>query len=222
MWNILNKEALFILEKTGVFLKGHFILTSGLHSGEYVDKVKLLNCPLLTVDLANLMARYIVFFKNIKDFNVVVSPAIGGAFLGFEVALICTSDAYLGRTIKFAFTEKKEGKMVLGRDQEEVLKDQTAIIVEDIFTTGGSARGTLEIVKGLAKEVSLVIGVLNRGGITSKEMLGYPLMALVNRKIESWREEECPLCKKGIQITRYPGHGWEYLQKEQSASAAVA
>lgn len=129
-----NEEVLDIFKKTGAFLEGHFILTSGNHSPHYFQCAKVLQYPEYNTLFSNEIANY---FSNQK-IDVVISPAIGGIVLGTEVGRILNA-----RTI---FTERENGKMTLRRGFE-IIENENVLICEDVVTTGGSVFEIIDIVK---------------------------------------------------------------------------
>jgi orotate phosphoribosyltransferase len=130
--------------QTGAYLRGHFRLTSGLHSPEYLQCALVLQYPNHAERFGQLLAAE---FRRLGDIHVVAAPAIGGLIVGHEVARA------LGA--RFIFTERDaSGAMVLRRGFT-LEPGETAVVVEDVVTTGGSSREVIEILKGAG---ALVIG----------------------------------------------------------------
>jgi len=121
------KESLKILKETDALLEGHFILSSGLHSEKYVQCAKLLSKPDKAKELCISLAENIK--KNFKGIDLILSPAIGGIVIGYEIGRILN--------IETIFAERVSGNFVLRRGFE-VKKDQKVLIVEDVITTGKS------------------------------------------------------------------------------------
>tara|TARA_B100000519_G_C14240104_1_gene436841 strand:+ start:1167 stop:1739 length:573 start_codon:yes stop_codon:yes gene_type:complete len=131
----LNKEKIIdIFESTGALLKGHFVLSSGLHSDTYFQCAKVLQFP----EYLQLFAKMICteFADNRPD--LVISPAIGGIVIGTEV----------GRQfgVRTVFSERKQKKMIIRRGFE-ILPNEKVLVVEDVITTGGSVNEVIEILK---------------------------------------------------------------------------
>lgn len=181
-----EKEIMKILEETGVICRGHFELTSGLHSGMYLQCAKILQFPHLASKLAKEIA------KNFNDIDVVVSPAIGGIIIGYAVAneLNC----------RMIFTEREMGEMVLRRNFS-IKPDERVLIVEDVITTGGSVKEVIDVVNRNRGKVVGVASLIDRGG---DKVFYDDLKSLVNLKIESYRSEVCPLCKDKMLLVK-PG-----------------
>ena len=178
-----------ILEDSRALLSGHFKLTSGRHSDRYIEKIKIINQPDKVVELCKSLTERL---KDI-DCDIVVGPAMGGIVLAFEVA------KNLGK--KFVFTQRKDGKMTI-RSGFEVKAGNKAIIIEDIVTTGGSVREVIDILLSKGVKVEAIGLIADRTG--GKIDFGVRKEALLEIKIESWKEDVCPLCKKGIPLTK-PG-----------------
>jgi orotate phosphoribosyltransferase len=178
-----------IFEECGAILKGHFLLTSGLHSPIYVEKFRILENPHITSEICKDLAGK---FKGEKV-ELVIGPMTGGIIISYELAKIFG--------VKSIFTERKDGKMILRRGFR-IKKGQRVLIAEDIITTGGSIKEVLEIVKSLEGEVVGVAALVDRSG--GKVSFGAPLRAILNLDIEVYQPDECPLCKEGLPLTK-PG-----------------
>ncbi|MFA6720929.1 MAG: orotate phosphoribosyltransferase [Candidatus Cloacimonadaceae bacterium] len=178
-----------ILVANGAILEGHFLLTSGKHSGTYVEKIRLLQDPasaaLVCEMLADLLEPY--------DFDTVAGPAYGGIVLAFEVARL------LGKN--FIFSQRQDGRMAIrgGFDLSQV---ENAVVVEDIVTTGGSVREVLACLQQKGVKVQAVAGIVDRSGGTAD--FGCPFSSLLKMDIPVWDADACPLCASGIPLTR-PG-----------------
>lgn len=177
-----EKDVLALFDKYGALLKGHFKLSSGLHSEKYLQCALLLQYPGEAAKLAGAIAAN---FKGNK-IDVVIGPALGGVTLAYEVARA------LG--VKGLFTERQEGKMVLRRGFS-IDKGEKVLVVEDVITTGGSTKEVIEVVKSFG---GVVIGV---GSIIDRSEnvvdFGAPFKALAKIKVETFKEDTCPMCKKG-------------------------
>lgn len=177
-----------LLIKTGAIMDGHFLLTSGLHSPHYVEKFNVLQQPKYTQQLCEAMA------EKFKDANIetVVGPMTGGILLAHE-----TGKALGTRAI---FTERVDGKMTFRRGFS-LHEGERVLIVEDIVTTGGSIKEVIEVVKahgGVPVAVSMLV---DRSG--GKADFGdVPSTALLHMDVETYKPEECPLCKQGVPMTK--------------------
>nr|WP_245669676.1 orotate phosphoribosyltransferase [Desulfuribacillus alkaliarsenatis] len=184
-------QILEILKETNVLQTGHFSLTSGKHSAEYMQCAQVLQYPDQASKLCNEFAEFIK--ENNISVDLVVGPATGGIILAFETARL------LGT--KTMFAERENGKMVFRRGFF-VEPGQKVFIVEDVITTGGSVKEVIEIVQ---EQGGIVVGVgvlVNR----SPEPVDYgvPLKSLLKIQIETYNPETCPLCAKGVEMKK-PG-----------------
>ena len=177
-----------VLEEHGALLNGHFRLSSGRHSSQFVQKFRILEQPVLVERVAReIIAR---LHPEINP-NVVVSAAVGGIILGYEVA------RQLG--VRAIFVEKEAGTPRLRRGFVLEPGDR-ALVVEDVVTTGGSVREVLDVVRASGAE-AVALGVIVRREPVD---FGVPTIALLELPIASYAPEECPQCKAGEPVTE-PG-----------------
>lgn len=176
------------LEEKGALLSGHFKLSSGRHSAQFIQKFRILEHPQLVERIA---AEMIARLPQSPRPNVVVSAAVGGIVLGYEVA------RQLG--VRSIFVEKEDGVPTLRRGFALGPQDG-ALVVEDVVTTGLSVKEVLDIVR---KSGAAAVGL---GVIVRREPVefGLPTVALIDLPIASFAPEECPKCKAGEPITE-PG-----------------
>ena len=185
---LTEKEVEDLLIETSAIMEGHFLLTSGLHSPRYVEKFNVLQKPVYTEKLCKAMA------EKFKDANIetVVGPVTGGILLAHE-----TGKALGTRAI---FTERENGKMTFRRGFK-LHEGERVLIVEDIVTTGGSIREAIDVVKengGIPVAVSMLV---DRSG--GKATFGdVPATALLHMDVQTYKPEECPLCKAGVPMTK--------------------
>lgn len=184
-----QKEVFDIFEKAGALLKGHFLLSSGLHSDTYFEKFQVLQYPQYVESLCRKMAS---LFRD-DHVELVVGPTIGGVIIAYEVARhlkvrsIYAEPGDEGRIFKRGFSIKK-GERVL--------------IVDDILTTGGSAREVVQLVEKHQGSIQGVGLLLDRSG--GKVKFDYPLRVLATTDVTNYPPEKCPLCKKGEPLVK-PG-----------------
>ncbi len=178
-----------LLKKTGGLLEGHFLLSSGLHSPKYLQCAKMLQHPEYAQSLAEELSKN---FRSTK-IDVVVGPAIGGIVIAHEVARV------LGA--RCIFTEREGGKMCLRRGFR-IEKDEKILVVEDVITTGGSILETIKVVESFDGEVVGVATLIDRSG--GKVDLGIFLTTLLKLEIETFTQDTCPLCQKGLSLIK-PG-----------------
>ncbi|MGI5901255.1 MAG: orotate phosphoribosyltransferase [Desulfitobacteriia bacterium] len=183
-------EILQMFIDSGALLKGHFLLTSGKHSGEYMQCAQVLQYPDKAALLASELAKK---FKGLAV-ETVVGPAMGGIIVAHEMGKA------LG--VRAIFTERKNGEMTLRRGFK-LRKEEKVLVVEDVISTGGSVREVLEIVRALGAEPVGVGVLVDRSG--GKVSFGdLPLHSLVKTNIEAYDPESCPLCKEGLKAEK-PG-----------------
>lgn len=183
-----QEEVRALLVKTGAIMDGHFLLTSGLHSPHYVEKFNVLQHPAYTAQLCAAMAEK---FKD-AQIETVVGPVTGGILLAHE-----TGKSLGTRAI---FTERVDGKMTFRRGFS-LHKGERVLIVEDIVTTGGSIKEVIEVVKAAGAVPVAVSMLVDRSG--GKADFGdVPAAALLAMDVETYAPESCPLCAKGIPMTK--------------------
>jgi len=179
---------------TGAYLRGHFRLTSGLHSPEYLQCALVLQHPRHAEHFGRLLAAEFRRLEPTLHIGIVAAPAIGGLIIGHEVA------RPLGA--RFIFTERDgAGKMVLRRGFT-VEPGETAVVVEDVVTTGGSSREVIDILKDLGARVIGAGSIIDRSG--GAVDLGVPRVALKTLQVVAYAPEDCPLCRAGSPVVK-PG-----------------
>lgn len=175
-----------LLEQTGALLTGHFRLSSGLHSANYVQ------CALLLEDPRNAKAIGEALGTRLRELGAqrVVAPALGGVIIGYTVAEALE--------LPFVFTERKEGQMTLRRGFH-IGDGERVVIVEDVVTTGKSTRETADVI---AKHAGRVVGfasILNRSG-RANPFDPDPYEALLALDFATHEESACPLCASGVPL----------------------
>ena len=187
MNQIFDQETLLkIFYKTEAILKGHFKLSSGLHSDTYIQCAKVMQYPELNSIIAGIIADK---FRDVR-LDGVIGPAIGGIILSYEVA------RKLG--VKGIFAEREEGKMKLRRGFE-INKGENYLIVEDVITTGGSVKEIIELIKEREASIAGVASIIDRSG--GKVKLHPRQYSILVFNIKNYKPEGCPLCKQGIPLT---------------------
>jgi len=180
--------------ETGAYLRGHFRLTSGLHSPEYLQCALVLQHPKHAEHFGEKLAAEFRRMAAPAKIGIVASPAIGGLIIGHEVARA------LGA--RFIFTERDaSGKMVLRRGFS-VTAGEAAVVVEDVVTTGGSLREVVDILREAGVRVVAAGSIIDRSGGTAD--LGVPRVALKTLEVVAYREEDCPMCRAGSPVVK-PG-----------------
>jgi len=183
-----------LFHKTGAYLTGHFRLTSGLHSSEYLQCALVLAHPKYAERLGASLAGKLQAIAPSQKISVVVAPAMGGLIVGHEVARA------LG--VRFLFTERDGGgKMVLRRGFAIDPFDH-AVVVEDVITTGGSSREVIDLLHAAGASVIGAGSVVDRSG--GRADLGVKRTALVTMSVISYSEDVCPMCREGLPVQK-PG-----------------
>ena len=182
-----------LFRETGAYLSGHFRLTSGLHSPEYLQCALVLQHPAHAERLGAQLAANLREIAGTEKIGVVVSPAVGGLIIGHEVARA------LG--VRFIFTERDAGKMVLRRGFS-LQPAEVAVVVEDVITTGGSTREVVDLLKAAGARPVAVGSIIDRSA--GKADVGVPRVALATLEVVANPPESCPLCAQGLPVTK-PG-----------------
>ena len=191
--SMTTDEVLKIYEETHALLKGHFRLSSGRHSDRYLQSALVMQYPAQAEKLCRALA------EKVKPLHprFILSPAMGGLFVGHELARA------LG--IRHLFTERnKETDAMELRRGFTVEKGETFFAVEDIITTGKSVKESIQVVEALGAKAVGVGCLIDRTGGESAQVFNVPVVALASLKVESWEEKDCPLCKQGLPVVK-PG-----------------
>jgi orotate phosphoribosyltransferase len=186
----MNSEK--ILEQfrdTNALLEGHFILSSGLHSPQYLQCALALQYPMDAAKYGKAIAEHFVD----AGIETVASPAIGGLIIGYEVAKALN--------VQFIWTERKTGIMTLRRGFS-IKKDQNILAVEDVITTGGSIKECIDVLKENGGNVTNAASIIDRSG--GHADVGVPRISLVELDVPSYKPEDCPMCKDGTEAAK-PG-----------------
>ncbi len=179
----IQEQNIAIMKETDAFLEGHFLLTSGRHSGGYCQCAKLLRFP----DKAAKVLSTVV--DQIKDLGItkVCGPAMGGVIVSYEIARQLGTESI--------FTERKDGEMQLRRGFTVGAGDKI-LITEDVVTTGKSTMETVKVLESMGAQVIGVACIVDRRS-GSDCVLPFPVYSAVRLDIPNYLPEECPLCKEG-------------------------
>jgi len=172
-------------EETGALGKGHFRLSSGLHSDRYLQCARLLMWPERAEKAGRELAEKLAEFSA----GAVVSPALGGIVIGHEVARALGTRAL--------FAERKDGAFAFKRGFS-IAREEPIAVVEDVFTTGGSTREVCATVEAVGGRVVAVGSLVDRG--EAMDAFSVPARSLISLPIPAWFPENCPLCAKGIAL----------------------
>ena len=179
-----QEEVLSIFKKSDALLEGHFLLTSGLHSDRYLQCALVLQCPARALELGAALAEKLFTLAGKPDF--VIAPAIGGILVAHEVARAAG--------VRALFAERQDGTLKMRRGFE-IRPGEKAWVVEDVVTTGGSTKETMDVVTHAGGEVLAAGSLIDRSG--GRAGLGVPRTALAVLDVPAFTAQECPLCKTG-------------------------
>ena len=173
------KDSLKILKETNALLDGHFILSSGLHSAQYIQCAQLLSKPFKAEEFCKSLAKKITI--EFKEIDLILSPAIGGIVIGYEIGKLLKKETI--------FSERVNGEFKLRRDFS-IKKNSKVLIVEDVITTGKSCLESAELIKSARAEILGYACLINRSNGKSK--LEKKIISQVEINISSYKENELP------------------------------
>ena len=178
-----DNEILERLRDCGALLSGHFLLSSGAHSAEYVQCAKALQYP----GVAEELCRHMASFWRESEVDVVIGPAMGAVTLAYELARALNA--------RGLFAERIDGKMTLRRGFT-LGRDEGVLVVEDVLTTGGSAAEVIDqIVKPSDAQLVGLAAIIDRGG--APRFADMECHTLLKLDIPVYQPDACPLCKEG-------------------------
>ncbi len=184
-----SEEVIDRFRRTGALLEGHFVLSSGLHSTEYLQCALVLQYPAE----AEAMGRALADKFRRHNVETVVAPAIGGIVIGYEVARA------LG--VRSIWTEREAGSMTLRRGFQ-VRPGESVIVVEDVITTGGSTRETIDVMRAAGARVVGAASIIDRSG--GRADVSVPRIALATLDVPAVAASVCSLCARGVPAVK-PG-----------------
>ena len=173
------KESLKILKETNALLEGHFVLSSGLHSDKYVQCAQLLSKPNKAKEICLSLADKIK--ENFKSIDLIVSPAMGGVVIGYEIGRILDKETI--------FAERVNGKFELRRGFK-IKKDQKILIVEDVITTGKSGLECADMVSKLNGNVIGYACIIDRSN--DKSLIKKDFVSQIKIEIPTYNKNELP------------------------------
>jgi orotate phosphoribosyltransferase len=186
-----------LLEKVGAIRQGHFELTSGLHSATYVQCMQVLQYPAHAEQLGRALAAE---FMDLRV-DCVASPALGGVILGHEVARAIPKRAD-GTPVRAIFVERDANGSLTLRRGFRVEPGEHVLVVEDVWTTGGSTFETIRVLEEAGARIVAAGALIDRSG--GRIELPVRTEALMEMKIDSYDAADCPLCRVGSVATK-PG-----------------
>jgi orotate phosphoribosyltransferase len=177
-----SEEVLDIYRQTGALLTGHFLLSSGLHSEQYLQSALVLQEPDVATRLCAALAEH---FRK-ERIEAVIAPALGGVFVSHETARA------LG--VRALFAERVNGELTLRRGFT-IKPGERVLVVEDVITTGKSTKETIRVVEQAGGVAVAAASLVDRSG--GKAELGVPYKSLVTLNVPTYAPEACPLCRAG-------------------------
>ena len=184
-----NDEVIDRFRQTGALLEGHFQLSSGLHSSVYLQCAIALQATRDAIEFGAAIADLI----RDQKIETVASPAIGGLVIGYEVA------RQLG--VRFIWTERENGIMTLRRGFT-LRAAERLLVVEDVITTGGSTRDTIDVLRANGGDVIAAASIIDRSG--GRADVGVPRISLAQLDVAAVSPDECEACRRGEPVVK-PG-----------------
>lgn len=204
----IAEEALTSLKECAFVTNDHFVFASGLHGDSYFNKSAISIDTKLVSMVCLAMALSVVKFHP----DVVIAPAIGGIALSQWTAYHLSEMS--GKKILSVYAEKEgDDRFAIRRGYGKLIAGKKVLVVEDVLTTGSSVKKVIKAVRAAGGNVVATTVILNRGGITADDIDSPKLFSLLELDLNSWPEEDCPLCKKGVPINIEIGKGREFLER---------
>jgi len=187
------KDSLAVLKKTNALLDGHFVLSSGLHSAKYVQCAKLLSLPKYAKKICKSISQKIN--KKFKNFDLILSPAMGGIIIGYEIGRLLNKETI--------FCERVKGKFKLRRGFH-IKKNSRILIVEDVITTGKSSLECAKLIKKFNAKLLGFACIIDRSDNKTLKIKNKKIISQIKINIPSYNSKNIPIKLKNIPITK-PG-----------------
>lgn len=204
------QETSQLLARIGAVITGsHIVYTSGRHGSAYVNKDAIYPHTRETSQLCRAIAE--MFRGDAVD--VVLGPAVGGTILSQWAAHHLSEID--GREVLAVYADKDGDAFAIRRGYDRLIRGKRVLLVEDVLTTGGSAKKVVEVARATGAEVIGLGAICNRGSVTAKDLGDIPRFAsLLDVQLESWDASECPACQQGVPVNTSVGHGKEFLARQ--------
>tara|TARA_B100001057_G_scaffold407509_1_gene421423 strand:- start:597 stop:1184 length:588 start_codon:yes stop_codon:yes gene_type:complete len=184
------KKSLAVLKKTNALLEGHFILSSGLHSNRYIQCAKLLSFPNISKKICQSLSKKIK--KKIKKIDLILSPAMGGIIIGYEIGKILNKETI--------FCERVKKKFILRRGFK-INKNSNVLIVEDVITTGKSSMECVNLIKKAKAKLVGFACIIDRSNKKNLKIKNKPLISQLKIQADTFHKKNLPLYLKKIPVT---------------------
>ena len=184
------KKSLAVLKKTNALLEGHFILSSGLHSNRYIQCAKLLSFPNISKKICQSLSKKIK--KKIKKIDLILSPAMGGIIIGYEIGKILNKETI--------FCERVKKKFILRRGFK-INKNSNVLIVEDVITTGKSSMECVNLIKKAKAKLVGFACIIDRSNKINLKIKNKPLISQLKIQADTFHKKNLPLYLKKIPVT---------------------
>lgn len=186
---LADTDVLGLFRESGGLLEGHFRLSSGLHSSRYLQSALVLQYPEFATALGDALGARIAHLQP----TVVLSPALGGIVIGQEVGRALS--------VRAIFAERQDRQLLLRRGFTLAPSDRV-VVIEDVITTGGSTRETIDVAAACGAQVFGAAAIIDRSSKTTR--LDVPLFSLVRLEVPTYSPDACPLCARGVPVVK-PG-----------------
>ena len=185
------EESLKILRETNALIEGHFILSSGLHSSQYIQCAQLLSKPKKAHQICQSLSEKIK--SEFDDFDLILSPAMGGIVIGYEIGKLLNKETI--------FAERVNGQFVLRRDFK-IRKKQRVLIIEDVITTGKSSQECVNLIKQYSAHLVGFGCIIDRS--QNKSVLKKKIVSQIKLNISTYSEDDLPESLSSIRAVK-PG-----------------
>ena len=185
-----SKESLKVLRKTNALLEGHFVLSSGLHSNIYIQCAKLLSFPNLSKKICHSLSKKIR--KKFKKIDLILSPAIGGIVIGYEIGKLLNKETIFCERVKRKFTLRRGFY---------IKKSSKVLIVEDVITTGKSSMECVSLIKKAKAQLIGFACIIDRSNKKSLKIKKKPLVSQLKIQAQTFHKNNLPLSLKKIPVS---------------------
>jgi len=185
-----SKESLKVLRKTNALLEGHFVLSSGLHSNRYIQCAKLLSFPNLSKKICHSLSKKIR--KKFKKIDLILSPAIGGIVIGYEIGKLLNKETIFCERVKRKFTLRRGFY---------IKKSSKVLIVEDVITTGKSSMECVSLIKKAKAQLIGFACIIDRSNKKSLKIKKKPLVSQLKIQAQTFHKNNLPLSLKRIPVS---------------------